>query len=208
MTDSTSKTSVSLLRRIRRNEGDPQAWDEFVDRYGRRIYEWCLHRKLQPADAEDVTQNVLTKLAVRLETFEYNPDLTFRGWLRRITENSLVDFFRERQSRGGGKNQSIEHLNDTAARANLAERLEAAFDLELFEEAKARVRRRVDNRRWLAWEMTAVKNEPGERVAAELDMKIPTVYSSRYQVQKMIADEVQGLETETAAIVASHGDRA
>ena len=120
MANSTIETSVSLLRRIRRNESDPHAWNEFVDRYGRRIYEWCLHRKLQPADAEDVTQNVLAKLAVRLGTFDYDASLTFRGWLRRITENSLVDFFRERQIRGGRKCESIDNLNDAPARADLS----------------------------------------------------------------------------------------
>ena len=206
MANSTIETSVSLLRRIRRNESDPHAWNEFVDRYGRRIYEWCLHRKLQPADAEDVTQNVLAKLAVRLGTFDYDASLTFRGWLRRITENSLVDFFRERQIRGGRKCESIDNLNDAPARADLSERLEAAFDLELFEEAKSRVRRRVENKRWLAWEMTAVMNEPGEKVAAELDMKIPTVYSSRYQIQKMIADEIQAMESETASMISVHSN--
>ena len=84
--------------------------------------------------------------------------------------------------------------------------MEAAFDLELFEEAKSRVRRRVENKRWLAWEMTAVMNEPGEKVAAELDMKIPTVYSSRYQIQKMIADEIQAMESETASMISVHSN--
>lgn len=201
MTDSISTTSVSLLQRLRRAEEDPYAWDEFVDRYGRRIYEWCLNRQLQTADAEDVTQNVLTKLAVRLENFDYDPDLTFRGWLRRITENAVVDFFRGRKNRAGAISESIDRLNDAAARADLSQRLEAAFDLELFEEAKSRVRRRVASNRWLAWEMTAVHNESGERVAEELGMKVPSVYSSRYQIQKLIADEVRNLESESAEIV-------
>ena len=197
MTNSSSTTNVSLLRRVRRAGRDPHAWNEFVERYGRRIYEWCVLRKLQSADAEDVTQNVLTKLAIRLETFDYDPSMTFRGWLRRITENAVVDFFRDRQSRGAVTNESIDQLNDAAARADLSQRLEAAFDLELFEEAKARVRRRVENKRWLAWELTAVRNEPGEQVAEALEMKLPSVYSSRYQIQKLTASEVQALDSET-----------
>ncbi|MCA9063794.1 MAG: sigma-70 family RNA polymerase sigma factor [Planctomycetaceae bacterium] len=192
----TSITSVSLLHRIRCDASDPHAWDEFVNRYGRRIFEWCLNRRLQPADAEDVTQNVLLKLANRLGSFEYDPQMTFRGWLRRTTENAVIDFFRERKSRGEDLKQCITLLDDAAARADLTEQLESAFDLELFEEAKCRVRRRVDSRRWLAWEMIAVRNESGEHVAAELSMKLPSVYSSRYQIQKLIAEEVRQMESE------------
>jgi len=204
MTDDNSTTSVSLLARIHGGRTDPNAWIEFVDRYGRRIYEWCIHRKLQAADAEDVTQNVLAKLAIKLESFEYDPSMTFRGWLRRITENALVDFFREQSSRG--VREEIELLNDAEARADLAERLEAAFDLELFEEARSRVQRRVEPRRWRAWEMTAVLNVPGQEVATELNMNLPTVYSSRYQVQKMIADEARQLESRTVRLVGRTDD--
>ncbi|MCA9085937.1 MAG: sigma-70 family RNA polymerase sigma factor [Planctomycetaceae bacterium] len=206
MNDQTSVTSISLLQRIRRDESDPHAWDEFVHRYGRRIFEWCINRRLQTADAEDVTQNVLLKLANRLSSFEYDPQMTFRGWLRRTTENAVIDFFRERKSRGDDLKESIRMLDDAAARADLTERMESAFDLELFEEAKCRVKRRVDSRRWQAWEMIAVHNASGEHVAAELNMKLPSVYSSRYQIQKLIAEEVRQLDTESCGNISQTGD--
>jgi len=82
----SSTTHVSLLLRLRLDESNESAWIEFINRYGGRIYQWCLQRKLQPADAEDVTQNVLMKLAKAIQTFEYDSSLTFRGWLRTITE--------------------------------------------------------------------------------------------------------------------------
>jgi len=72
----------------------------------------------------------------------------------------------------------------------LHERLEAVFDLELLDLAKARVRSRIDKNRWLAWELTAVEQISGEEVSERLGMKLPTVYSNRSKVQKMISDEV------------------
>src|SRR6516164_639122 len=63
MTDSSvSTTSVSLLSRIRRDPSQPETWNEFVKRYAPKIYRWCRQWRLQEADAEDVTQNVLAKL--------------------------------------------------------------------------------------------------------------------------------------------------
>ena len=199
MDGSTSSiTRVSLLLRIRDDDGQSrsEAWGEFVERYGRLIHDWCLNRRLQPADAEDVTQDVLVRLARALKTFEYNPELTFRGWLRRVTENALSDFFRDKQRRAMMKqsNDLLETLKDAAARDDLVQRLERSFDLELFERAAATVQKRVEVRRWQAWHLTAIEKLAAEEVSQQLEMKVPTVYSSRYQVQKMISEEVQRLE--------------
>jgi len=189
---SSSVTSASLLARIRRNDRDEEAWCEFVKRYGSRIYDWCRIRKLAPPDAEDVTQEVLVSLAKHLGTFEYDPNATFRGWLRRVAENSITDFYRAHRRTPEGEPGSglMETLENAEARQDLQQRLDAAFDLELFDRAKSRVMSRVDRDRWLAWELTAVEQLPGEEVSARLTMKLPTVYSNRSKVQKMISDEV------------------
>jgi len=191
-------TRVSLLLRIRDDDGRSrsEAWFEFVERYGRLIHDWCLHRQLQPADAEDVTQEVLVRLARALKTFEYNPELTFRGWLRRVTENALADFFRDKGRRAKMKqsDSTLETLKDAEARADLVQRLEQSFDLELFERAAAMVQKRVETRRWQAWHLTAIEKMAVEDVSQQLQMKVPTVYSSRYQVQKKISEELQRLE--------------
>jgi RNA polymerase sigma-70 factor (ECF subfamily) len=40
----TSRTSVSLLARIRGDPSDQHAWREFVQRYAPKIYRWCMCR--------------------------------------------------------------------------------------------------------------------------------------------------------------------
>ncbi len=200
MENSPSVTSASLLSRIRRPVRDEEAWREFVERYGSRIYAWCLNRKLQPSDAEDVVQNVLVKMARNLRDFEYDSKLSFRGWLRRITENSIKDFFRERgrkeQAEGGSR--IFQRLDAVEAREDLVERLGEAFDLELMSEAMSRVSSRITANRWLAWHMTANEGRQSSEVAAELNMKVASVYTARNQVQKMIHDEIQLLERPAA----------
>ncbi len=69
-----SATRVTLLQRLARSgTPDQVAWREFVEHYGRKIYQWCRHWKLQEADARDVTQNVLLKMAERIKDFRYDP---------------------------------------------------------------------------------------------------------------------------------------
>ena len=196
MDNSQPSTSVSLLSRLRREDRDEEAWREFVERYGRGIYGWCLNRTLQPSDAEDVSQNVLVKLARHLCDFEYDESLSFRGWLRRVTENAIKDYLREGQQsvKGEGGSEILKQLEAVEARRELLERLQDAYDLELFEEAVSRVRARIATHRWLAWHLSASERRPAAEVAAELNMKVASVYTARNQVQKMIHDEIQALE--------------
>ncbi|QGJ72216.1 RNA polymerase subunit sigma [Planctomycetales bacterium 10988] len=196
MTLLESKTHISLLAKLQKDDRDERAWREFVDRYGSRIYAWCLRRSLQPADAEDITQQVLVRMTVRLGEFTYDETLSFRGWLRRITENAITDLFRERSraAQRTGQPSSIEFLDQTEAREDLFERLKDLFDLEVLDEAKSRVQERVNAKRWQAWYMMAVENLPALEVAEKLSMRIATAYTARSQVQELIRQEVQKLD--------------
>src|SRR5262249_49682883 len=79
---STSRTRETLLGRLRRDPTDQAAWGEFVERYSPQIYGWCRGWRLQDADAQDVTQEVLVILARRMATFDYDPARSFRAWLK------------------------------------------------------------------------------------------------------------------------------
>src|SRR5262245_53683044 len=82
-------TRISLLPQLRH---DHAGWDEFVERYGRHIYRWCRQWKLQDADAEDVTQEILVKLTQKLRAFAYDPSRSFRGWLKTVAHHAWRDF--------------------------------------------------------------------------------------------------------------------
>ena len=83
MSSEQSWTSVSLLGKLQQNPKDEEAWRDFVKRYGRKILHWCGHWRLQEADAEDVTQIVLAKLAQKMAGFQYDPGLPFGVGSRR-----------------------------------------------------------------------------------------------------------------------------
>src|SRR5262245_52679364 len=93
----SSATSRSLLAQVQANEG--QAWDRLVNLYAPLVFHWCHARGLQDQDIADVLQEVFRAVVARVNDFrkERTGD-TFRGWLRRITQNKLHDHFR-RQSR-------------------------------------------------------------------------------------------------------------
>jgi RNA polymerase sigma-70 factor (ECF subfamily) len=191
-----NSTRVSLLQRIRANPGDQKAWAELVRCYGPPIYQWCRRRKLQEADAEDVTQTVLTKLAVKMRTFDYDPAQSFRAYLKTLTYYAWCDFLesRKRPGVGSGDSEDLERLHTVEAREDLLRHLEASFDLEVLDEAMRCVRQRVEPRTWEAFRLTALEGLSGAAVAGRLGMKVAAVFKAKSNVQKLLQEEKDRLE--------------
>jgi RNA polymerase sigma-70 factor (ECF subfamily) len=188
-------TSATLLARLRQVPADQAAWAQFTERYGRKIYAWCRQWNLQEADAEDVTQNVLLKLAEKMQGFEYDRGRSFRAWLKTVTRHTWSDYWAGRKAdAAAGGSQAVEMLRTVEAREDLVRRLDEEFDRELLDEAAARVRQRVTPRTWQAFELTAVQGRTGAEAAAALGMKVATVFVARSKVQKMLQEEVRKLE--------------
>jgi RNA polymerase sigma-70 factor (ECF subfamily) len=193
---SGSHTSPTLLGRLRQEPTDHAAWAEFVERYGRRVYGWCRQGGLQEADAEDVTQMVLARLAARMRTFDYDPAKSFRGWLRTLTRHAWSDFVQARQrgGRASGDSGTEEALRMLPARDDLVARLEEQFDQEVLEEATARVRLRIDPTTWEAFRLLAVEGLSGADAARRLNRTVASVFKAKTRVQAMLRDEVVRLE--------------
>jgi RNA polymerase sigma-70 factor (ECF subfamily) len=194
--DSTAATRASLLSRLRGGPHDQSAWDEFVGRYGPQIVAWCRRWGLQEADAQDVAQSVLVLLAVKLRTFIYDPSRSFRAWLKTLTRHAWSDFLAERRKLGTGSGDSrmVERLESVEAREDLERRLEEAFDLELFQTAKDRVRDRVAPQTWKAFELTAIEGLSGVDAAGRLGMQVAAVFMAKSNVKKMIQEEIALLD--------------
>lgn len=192
----TSHTSVTLLDRLRQQPTDQAAWNDFVARYGPKIYQWCRHWHLQEADALDVTQNVLLKLAQKMSTFAYDPGGSFRAWLKTLTRHAWTDYLegRERAGPDAGDSRVGEALASLEAGDDLVKRLDEEFNRELFEQASIRVRLRVAPRTWDAFRLTALEGQPAAQAAAQLAMKVAHVYVAKSEVLKMLQQEVQKLE--------------
>jgi RNA polymerase sigma-70 factor (ECF subfamily) len=189
-------TCVTLLARLRQDPTDQAAWAAFVERYGRHIFRWCRQWKLQDADAEDVTQDILVKLARKLRVFTYDPSRSFRGWLKTLAHHAWRDFVNgPRRARArAGDDQAWALMQTLEAREDLIQKLQEAFDHELLEAAKVRVRLRVAPHTWEAFRLVALEGLPVAEVAATVPMPVAMVYVAKCKVQKMLREEIRNLE--------------
>ena len=190
-------TRLTLLDLLRQDPSDQAGWDEFVERYGRHIYRWCRQWKLQDADAKDVTQNILVKLTQKLRAFAYDPSRSFRGWLKTVAHHAWRDFevSRRQAQHAVGASEVEELMLSLTAREDFAQKLEQAFDLELLEAAKVRVRLRVAPHTWEAFRLLTLENLPVAEVAARVHLQVAMVYVAKSKVQKMLQEEIRKLET-------------
>jgi RNA polymerase sigma-70 factor (ECF subfamily) len=191
-----SGTRITLLGRLRRDPTNQTAWKEFVDQYGPKLMGWCLKWRLQEADAQDVTQNVLLKLAEKLRDFSYDPTRSFRAWLKTVAQNACSDFLQGRQKPGLGSGDSLvgQFLLNAEAREDLLQHLEEEFDREILQEAMLRVRLRIAPQTWQAFWLTAYEGLSGAEAAARIPMQVAQVYVAKRRVQKMLQEEVARLE--------------
>jgi RNA polymerase sigma factor (sigma-70 family) len=194
--DRNVATSPTLLGRLGRVPADEAAWGEFAERYGRKIYGWCRHWQLQEADAEDVTQQVLLKLARKMRSFTYDPSRSFRAWLKTVTHHAWQDFLdsRNRAGAGSGDTRILNQLQTVPARNDLVVELDEEFTRDLLDEAMERVRLRVQPHTWQAFQAMTIEGLTGAEAAARLGMKVATVFVAKSKVQKMIQAEVCKLE--------------
>lgn len=90
------ETRPSLLAQL--GAGGPESrWREFFDLYAPAIFGVARARGLGRHDAEDIVQQVMVSVLGHIGSFEYSRDRgRFRSWIRRVTENKIIDLRRRR----------------------------------------------------------------------------------------------------------------
>lgn len=97
--ESVYKTRITLLEKIKDQHNDV-AWSDFVYYYRNFIYGIIRRMNLPHDDAQEVVQMVLIKLWNDLPDFKYSPSKgRFRGWLCKITGNTVKNYLRDYKKR-------------------------------------------------------------------------------------------------------------
>ena len=161
------------------------------------IRDWCLRWGSRPEDAEDVAQEVLLKLLAAMRTFRYDPDRSFRAWLKTVTQNAWIDFGKAHRRRvRTGDPDRFRAILDARALDDLSSRMEEAYEREWLEVAMRRVKRRVKPANWRAFHLTAMEGLSGAEAAEQLGMTVARVFIAKHRVQRMLEEEVKILRGE------------
>lgn len=188
-----------------RDHGNHEAWSEFVAIYEPVIYRLAGRRHVQDAEAREIVQEVLIRIARAIDRFDPKSGGSFRGWLSQTTRRVAVDRFRYMESReqatGGDKLDAFANLSEDARESTSKSQVENEFDDEhrkqLFRHAAGQVKAMVAETTWIAFWETAVNNRSGEEVARQLGIQPGTVYVAKCRVLKRIRQFIQNQQGES-----------
>jgi RNA polymerase sigma factor (sigma-70 family) len=184
------RTRPSLLMRIR-DRNDEESWRAFVMIYAPLVYRYCCRHGLQDADAADLSQEVLEKVARAIRSFEYQPAKgLFRNWLLTITRRQLADFHQKvaRRAEQPIVSSELEGLSDDENRPDADWNQD--FTDRVLQVALDRSRPNFEPTTWRAFESVWIENRSAAETADALSLNIDLVYYSKSRVLKRLKEEV------------------
>ncbi len=186
-------TQLSLIHRLR-NSGDHEAWSRFVELYYPVIVRSLMRKGLNSNDAEDSAQTVLLSVANALARRAHDPDRArFRTWLERVIRNAAINALQRapRDRAAGGTEHGL--LLQELASSDDEHLLEFEFQKQLFHQAAQSIEPEFEKDTWQLFWRTAVLDEPIDRVAADLNKQVGSVYAARSRIIRRLRQEIESL---------------
>ena len=118
----------------RARTGDQQALADLYDWYMPRVYKYVVARVGNPAEAEDLTEEVFLKMLGAISGFHWR-EVPFSSWIFRIAHNCIATHYRRSAQRGGATSELSEDMVDS--RPDLALTVEDRITIEEVRRASA-----------------------------------------------------------------------
>jgi RNA polymerase sigma-70 factor (ECF subfamily) len=140
-----------------------------------------------PEDAAEIAQEVLVSVFLKLEGFEKKePEDTFRGWLRSLTQSRVRDFWRRANRRPprarGGADFHIQWERRPSD--------ESSASLESWHhdlvKATERVKRRCKEQTWKIFSHFVIEGFTAQETATAFGVSVPQVYLIRARVLRRL----------------------
>lgn len=185
------KTQPSLLLRLR-DTSDQAAWAEFDARYRGLIQAYCAARGLQPSDADDVRQLVMTNLARYLPTFEYRPEKgRFRSYLGCLVRTAIAHYF---SRHAGGPavafDTAVAAVTPASAAAEQDDLWEQEWKQHHFRVAMTKLRETFDARSVTIFERLLNGDSPEAAAVAE-GINAAAVYKIKQRVRDRLKELIE-----------------
>lgn len=196
--DARQLSSPSLVSGLRR--GDPSAWERFFRLWGNTLLMYFQRSGLSLQDAEEVSQNVLSKIYRGIDGFQRDgKSLRLRFWVFDIARKELFSH-RERylskpHSLGGSDFLRVSQQQISPDQADESSS-QASFESVLMSNILRKIESDFEPHVWKAFWRYVVEERTGPEVAAELGMQANSVRQAVHRVKKRIQLERDSFPTD------------
>lgn len=186
----SSRTCPTLLQRLR-DSSDPATWDDFFQRYWPVVYGYSRRRGCSEHTAEEIVQEVMLTVFRQRDVFRYDPARgRFRDWLHRVTCAHIAERRRRpsERVRARGGEPAVSDVELAARQAAPDAEWEAAFEQALLAALLDAVRREMNPREYVAFELTALEERAPAQAARITGMTRNMVYKARRKVLRRLRE--------------------
>jgi RNA polymerase sigma factor (sigma-70 family) len=183
-------TSRTLLERLR-NPHDPHAWRGWLHVYEPWLRDWLGRHHFQPADTDDLLQNILVVVSRKLSTFVHNGQAgAFRAWLRNILVREVRSFWRQHQP-ADVSSDWLDRLEDGSSEQS--RQWDREHDQQVLRRLLATIQADFEPASWEVFRLLVLEDRPAAEVAQRTGMKPNAIYVVKSRILQRLRQEVGGL---------------
>ncbi len=189
-TEPVEPTSKSLLQRLRQPGNDP-AWERFVRLYTPLLYFWANRCGCPRGEADDLVQDIFATLLEKMPAFAYDPERSFRAWLRTVAVNKWRARQRRRQIRPGPlADDQVPASNEDDPAEWLAEE---EYRVLLLRRSLEIMKTDFTEQSWQAGWQVLVEGKSAAKAAAALGTTVGAVHAAKFRILSRLRAELAGL---------------
>lgn len=188
---STSESLLIELRGASSSNGRVAAWYRFVQLYTPLLYSWGREIGLTRDDAADLAQDVFSIVSRKISSWQYDPQRSFRGWLRTIALNRYREISRRKRIRTVSATEEL--LQQIPDDRKAGESWDRDYENRLIRSAIESAQPGFEPSVWQALMQTLSSDKPVPLVAKETGISVWTLYSARSRLFSKLRRELNGL---------------
>ena len=209
MSRSEHDTSPTLLKRAA-DWSDRSAWDVMHLRYDALIDRWSRRALDNPSDVSEFKQMLWIEIARRIVGFRYDPQRSFRRWLKTLHSSRIADFRKsaaraarraDRYREYAGKARCIDRTGSLPGDATTASDFlttspakRKQLDAERLERAKSAIQARFRNRSWEVFWAISMEDRSIRETASEHGMTYAAAFAAYSRVRNAFKLELERAE--------------
>jgi RNA polymerase sigma factor (sigma-70 family) len=205
VSDILQQTRRSLLSRLK-NADDHEGWRQFIETYGRVVYNVAVRSGLTDAEAQDALQETMISVFKTMPNFKYDPlTCSFKTWLHHLAFKRIADQFRKRQPPvvqafpsepdGSSGTTAIERVPDQQT-VDIDKAWKMEWQNSLFAVALERAKNQASVEQFQVFDLYVLKDWPVRQVASTLGISATQVYLAKHRVLRIVRRETKKLERE------------